>query len=149
MQVDIEEEPDGTIYEFCILNSAPTITLRSQSFKRKENVAFIFTIVIVILHLLGRGKASRLESQSLWRFVQTRYEEDVRRGAQRQLVFQPKKRLLWLVKHILPCGEKFWTDILSPKLLQWVLYQVSRRSGKENHAVALIKEKKDFLITKN
>lgn len=109
MQVDIEEEPHGTIYEFWILNSALTINLRSQTFKRKENVAFIVTIVTVILHLLGRGEASRLESQILRRCVQTRYEEGVRKGVQRQLVFQPKKRLLQLVKHILPCCENRWT----------------------------------------
>ena len=108
MQVDIEEEPDVTIYEFCILNSAPTITLQSQTFKRKEDAAFIVTIVIVILHLLGRGKASRLESQILRRCVQTRYEEGVRTGVQKQ----PKKRVLPLVKHILPCCESSWT----PKL---------------------------------
>ena len=109
MQVDIEVEPDVTIYEFWILNSAPTINLQSQTFKRKEDVAFIVTIVIVILHLLGRGKASRLESEILRRCVQTRYEEGVRTGAQRQLVVQPQKRLLRLVKHILQSCKNSWT----------------------------------------
>ena len=72
-------------------------------------MAVIVTIVIDILHLLGRGTASQLESQILRRCVQTRYEEGVRTGAQRQLVVQPKKRVLPLVKHILQSCENSWT----------------------------------------
>ena len=46
--------------------------LGSQTFKRKENIAFVVTIVIVILHLVGRGTTRRHASTGVANFATMR-----------------------------------------------------------------------------
>ena len=85
--------------------------LGSQTFKRKENIAFVVTIVIVILHLVGRGttRRHRLESQILRRCVLTRYDSKACSKVQRKV---RKKGFWWSYSFSFPRADcNIWANI--------------------------------------
>ena len=84
--------------------------LGSQTFKRKENIAFVVTIVIVILHLVGRGTTDDIDWSR--KFCDDAFLRDMRKACSKVKRKVRKKGFWWSYSFSFPRTDCYiWANI--------------------------------------